>query len=163
MKMNAGGWIGLIGGVLGLVVGIVAVLTTAGSQGIYIAAGMIVLFGGMFFLFYKLFFGPMINAARLMKTGLNGKAVVTAVSDTGVTINNNPQVKLTLEVKNQFGQRYTTTVRTLVSRINPFVYQPGMELPVKIDPKNEMNVAIDTSIQQVSSNTAAIPNPMRQP
>ncbi len=148
--MNAGAWIGIIGGIIGLVVGIGAVLTTAGRSGIYIALGMLVIFGGMFYLFYKLLFGPMINAARLQKTGLPGKATITSVSDTGVTINNNPQVKLTLEVKNSFGQRYTTTVRTLVSRINPFVFQPGMEVPVKIDPKNEMNVIIDMSGGQSS-------------
>lgn len=160
MKMNAGAWIGIIGGIIGLVVGIIAVLTTAGQSGIYIALAMIAIFGGMFFLFYKLLFGPMINAARLQKTGLPGKATITSVSDTGVTINNNPQVKLTLDVRNSFGQRYTTIVRTLVSRINPFVFQPGMEIPIKIDPKNEMNVVIDTSAAQT---TAAARTSFSQP
>jgi len=126
---------------------------TTGSLGIYMTIVMIAIFGGMFCLFYKLLFAPILNASRLQKTGLPGKAIITAVADTGVTINNNPQVKLTLDVKNSFGQRYTTTCRTLVSRINPFVFQPGMEVPVKIDPKNEMNVIIDLSghIQQSSS------------
>jgi hypothetical protein len=76
---------------------------------------------------------------------LPGKATITEVRDTGVTINNNPQVKLILEVKNSFGQRYTTQTRVLVSRINANAYMPGMEVPVKIDPKNEMNVVIDFS------------------
>jgi len=52
---------------------------------------------------------------------------------------------LILEVKNALGQKYTTHCRVLVSRINPGAYQPGMEIPVKIDPKNEMNVVIDFS------------------
>jgi len=103
------------------------------------------LFGGMFFLFYKLFFGPMILASRLRKTGLPGKAVIKEVRDTGVTINNSPQVKLLLEIKNSFGQKYTTTVRTLVSRLQPFIYQPGMTIPVLIDPKDDKIVVIDTS------------------
>lgn len=143
--MNAGVWIGLIGGVGGLVAGIVAVLMTAGSMGTWIALGMLVIFGGMFYLLYRLIFKPMINASRLQKTGIPGTARITEVRDTGVTINNNPQVKLMVEVKNSFGQRYTTSIRTLVSRINPFVYQPGMEIPVKIDPQNEQNVVIDTT------------------
>ncbi|MBK6991701.1 MAG: hypothetical protein IPH34_07660 [Chitinophagaceae bacterium] len=55
IKMNAGIWIGIFGGVIGLLVGISAVVTTGGKEGIYIGAGMLVLFGGMFYLFYRLF------------------------------------------------------------------------------------------------------------
>ncbi len=153
MKMNAGIWIGLIGGIVGLLAGVIAVIATAGSMGLYMGIGMLVLFGGMFYLFYRLFFKPMINASRLQKTGLPGKARILEVKDTGVTINNNPQVKLVLEVKNNFGQKYTTECRVLVSRINPGAYVPGMELPVKIDPKNEMNVALDFSGGKQVANT----------
>ena len=151
LKMNAGIWIGIIGGIVGLLVGVGAVISTAGSMGIYMGIGMLVLFGGMFYLFYRLFFKPMINASRLQKTGLPGKARILEVRDTGVTINNNPQVKLILEVKNSLGQKYTTETRALVSRINPGAYVPGMEVPVKIDPKNEMNVVLDFSGSTQSS------------
>ena len=145
MKMNTGAWIGIIGGITGILVAIIVVISTAGSSGIYITLGILILIGGMVLLFYKLFFGPMINAARLQKTGLPGKAKILEVRDTGVTINNNPQVKLILEVKNNLGQVYQAESRLLVSRINPNAYMPGMEIPVKIDPKNEKNVVIDYS------------------
>ena len=160
MKMNAGAWIGIIGGVIGLLVGVGAVIATAGSAGTYITIGVLAFFGGMFYLFYRLFFKGMINTARLQKTGLSGKATILEIKDTGVTINNSPQVKLTLEVKNSFGQKYTTHCRVLVSRINPNAYLPGMEVPVKIDPKNDMNVVIDFNSNNHS--TSAIlnhPNP----
>jgi hypothetical protein len=151
MKMNTWGWIGMGLGLGGFLVGILSVvMTVPGSTGIYITAGMLILFGGMGVLFYKLFFGPMLNASRLQKTGLPGKAIITDVKDTGITINNNPQVKLILDVKNNFGQRYSTTCRVLVSRINPFAYKPGMEVPVKIDPKNEKNVIIDINTSTAS-------------
>jgi len=153
MKMNTGAWIGIIGGTIGFLAAIAAVIVTTGSEGIYITMGMLALFGGMGYLFYKLFFGPMINANRLQKTGLPGTAKILEVRDTGVTINNNPQVKLTVEIKNNLGQRYTATIKTLVSRINPFAYQPGMEVPVKIDPKNDQNVVLD-----FSQNSSASPN-----
>ncbi len=143
MKMNAGAWIGLVAGVVGLLVGVGVVMMTAGSTGTYISIGMLALFGGMFYLFYRIFFKPMINANRLQKTGLPGKARILEVRDTGVTINNNPQVKLILEVKNSLGQTYQTQCRVMVSRLNPWAYQPGMELPVKIDPKNDQNVVLD--------------------
>jgi len=159
MKMNAGIWIGIIGGIIGLLVGVGAVVTTAGQSGIYIGLGMLVVFGGMFYLFYRLIFKPMINASRLQKTGLPGTARILEVKDTGVTINNNPQVKLMLEVKNSFGQKYTTQCRVLVSRINPNAFMPGMEVPVKIDPKNEQNVVIDFSGSARASTAAALSQP----
>jgi hypothetical protein len=157
--MNAGAWIGIIGGLVGLLVGVGAVVATAGSTGIYIGLGMLFLFGGMFYLFYRLFFKSIINNSRLQKTGLPGKATILEVKDTGITINNNPQVKLMLEVKNSFGQKYTTHCRVLVSRINPNAYQAGMEVPVKIDPKNELNVVLDFTAGQSSvATTFSQPN-----
>lgn len=143
MKMNAGTRIGLIAGAVGIAVAIASVIAVSGSTGIFITTGILLFIAGFILLFYKIFFAPMLNASRLNKVGLPGKAKVLEVRDTGVTINNNPQVKLILEVKNNFGQTYTTQCRVLVSRINPWAYTPGMELPVKIDPKNEKNVVID--------------------
>ncbi|MEO7923231.1 MAG: hypothetical protein ABIR30_06090 [Chitinophagaceae bacterium] len=159
MKMNAGAWIGIIGGIIGLLVGIGAVVATAGQTGIYMGLGMLALFGGMFYLFYRLFFKSMINASRLQKTGISGKARILEVSDTGVTINNNPQVKLLLEVRNSFGQKYTTHCRVLVPRINPGAYAPGMEVPVKIDPNNEMNVVLDFTGTQPAANAGSFSQP----
>ncbi len=159
MKMNAGIWIGIIGGIIGLLVGVGSVVATGGQSGIYIGMGMLVLFGGMFYLFYRIFFKPMFNANRLQKTGLPGKATILEVKDTGVTINNNPQIKLVLEVKNNFGQKYTTQCRVLVSRINPNAYMPGMEVPVKIDPKNEQNVVLDFSGTARASTNSSLSQP----
>lgn len=155
MKMNAGMWIGIIGGLIGLIVGIGAVIATAGSSAPFFAIIMVVVFGGMFYLFYRLFFKPMINAARLQKIGLPGKATILEVRDTGVTINNSPQVKLMMEVKNSYGQKYNAQCRVLVSRINPNMFMPGMEVPVLIDPKNEQNVVIDYKAGNQQTTTAA--------
>ncbi|MGH2553234.1 MAG: hypothetical protein ACRDEB_05925 [Chitinophagaceae bacterium] len=154
MKMNAGMWIGIIGGIIGLIAGIGAVVTTGGKYGIWMGLGMLVIFGGMFYLFYRIFFKPMINAARLQKKGLPGKATILEVKDTGITINNNPQVKLLLEVKNNYGQKYNAQCRVMVSRLNPGMFMPGMEVAVKIDPDNEQNVVIDFSgSEHTSSNS----------
>lgn len=159
MKMNAGMWIGIIGGIVGLLVGVGAVVATGGKSGIWMGLGMLVIFGGMFYLFWRLFFKPMLNASRLQKTGLPGRAKILEVKDTGVTINNNPQVKLMLEVKNSFGQKYNAQCRVLVSRINPNMFMPGMEVAVKIDPKNEQNVVIDFSAGVKASTAASLTQP----
>lgn len=157
MKLNAGAWVGIIGGIIGLLVGVGAVIATAGSSGPLIATIMVVVLGGMFYLFYRLFFKPMINTARLQKIGLPGTAKILEVRDTGVTINNSPQVKLIMEVKNSLGQKYNAQARVLVSRINPNMFMPGMEVAVKIDPKNEQNVVIDYSGGKQMSNTDSTP------
>lgn len=156
MKSKIGIWIGIIAGLGGFAAGLAAVILTTGKDAIWITAIMLSFFGGMFYLFYRIFFKPMLNARRLMRIGLPGKAKVLEVRDTGVTINNSPQVKLIIELKNTFGQKYTTDTRVLVSRLNPWLYTPGMEVPVKIDPANEKNVVIDTtdSFQKVNSSVA---------
>lgn len=125
-------------------------MSSTNSTIIYIVAGILVFFGGMFFLFYKLFFQHMIMAKRINKIGIPARARILEVRDTGVTINQNPQVKLVLEVRNNLGQKYTTTCRTLVSRLNTGMYQPGMEVAVKVHPTNEKLVVIDTSNKQAS-------------
>jgi hypothetical protein len=145
MKMNIGVWIGIIGGAIGMAVGIASAITLSGSSGIYVTAIMLTVMAGMGLLFYKLLIGPMLNNSRLQKTGIAGKAKVLEVRDTGVTINRQPQVKLIVEVKDSLGQRYEATLRTLVSRINPYAFSAGMEIPVKIDPKNPKNIVIDYS------------------
>ncbi len=154
--MNAGVWIGIVGGIIGLLVGVGAVVATAGKEGIIIGAGMLIIFGAMFYLFYRLFFKPILTTNRLQKTGISARAIILEVNDTGVTVNNSPQIKLKLEVKNSFGQKYTTQLRTLVSRLNPGAFRPGMEMAVKVDPKNEMNVVIDYTGQ--SAATVSQPN-----
>jgi len=141
--MNPGLWIGIVGGIAGILVAIIAVLSVGGSSGIYIALGILFIGGGMSLLFYKLLFAPMILAARLKKTGIRGKALIKEVRDTGITVNNSPQVKLVVEVKNSLGQRYNATLRTLVSRLQPNLFQTGMTVPVLIDPNDENKMIID--------------------
>jgi hypothetical protein len=137
--------IGIIGGIAGVLLGAFAVIRTGGSRSIYISSAMIVVFGGMGLLFYKFLWEPRFNARRLQKTGISGKARILEVHTTNITVNNNPQVKLMLEVKNHSGQIYTTACKIIVSRRKPGYFQAGMDVYVKIDPKNEKNVTIDIS------------------
>jgi hypothetical protein len=48
-----------------------------------------------------------------------------------------------LEVRPKFKPPYEAKVKTLVSRINPGFFQPGMTLAVKVDPKEPTAVAVD--------------------
>jgi hypothetical protein len=90
-------------------------------------------------------FGPMLRNRRILKTGESGSARVLRMFETGVTVNDDPMVKLELEVTPQRGSTYITNTRVLVSRLNPMMYGPGTIVAVKIDPKDQMQVVIDTN------------------
>lgn len=142
MKKTPWDWIGIIGGIICILIGVVAVIKAGSPKSNYIAIAMVVVFGGMGYTFFKLLWEPRINARRLKNTGVPCKAKILEVHDTNITINNNPQLKLVIEVKNDLGQMYTATCKMIVSRLNPGHFKPGMEIAIKIDPKNEKNVIV---------------------
>jgi hypothetical protein len=89
-------------------------------------------------------FGPMVRNRRILKTGEPGTAKVLRMFETGVTVNDNPMVRLEVEVTPARGSSYITMTKVLVSRLNPMVYGPGTLVAVKIDPRDSMRVVIDT-------------------
>jgi hypothetical protein len=99
--------------------------------------------GFTFSIIWGTIFRGMMRNRRVLKTGEPGTARVLKMSETGVTVNNNPMVKLEVEVTPQRGSSYITTTRVLVSRLNPMMYGPGRVVAVKIDPKDPMVVVID--------------------
>ena len=144
MKKNNWDLIGIIGFSAAVLIGAFSVIKAGGPGSILIAIAMIAVFGSMGFFLYKLIWRPGMTTRRLQKTGIPGKATIIEVRETNISIHNNPQVKLILEIKNDPGQLYTTSCCTIVSRLRPGLFQPGMEITVIIDPKNEKNVIIDT-------------------
>jgi hypothetical protein len=135
--------IGIIGGIGGVLFGVFAVLRSGGPENVQIAIAMVVVFGAMGFLLYKFLWQPRFNVRRLQKDGIPGKAKILEVIETNITVNNNPQVKLVMELKNKSGEFYNAQCKTVVSRKSPVFFQPGKEVKVKIDPDNEKNVIID--------------------
>lgn len=129
-------------GVTVLSAGIPAVIMFASGEmsGAILTVGIGLLsFAFIWFLFLR----RMVREARVLKTGEPATAVIQDVNDTGVTINDNPLVKLTLEVQPRRGPKYRTEAKVLVSRLNPAAYRLGMTIEVKIDPKDSMYVAVD--------------------
>lgn len=80
------------------------------------------------------------NYRRLKKVGVDADAVVLAVSDTGVTINKNPYVKLRLRVEPMGIAAYETEVKAMVSRVA--IPRPGDGLRVKFDPDKPEEVIV---------------------
>ena len=82
------------------------------------------------------------TSQRLMATGRQGTATVTAIRDTGLTVNENPQVELDLQVTVDGGAPYAVTHRQVVSRVAIPAFQPGATVPVRVDPADPHTLLI---------------------
>jgi hypothetical protein len=66
-----------------------------------------------------------------------------SVQQTGVMVNNQPQVVFDLEVRPPGGTPYRTQAKAVIPIVNIPQFQPGVELPVKVHPSDPMQVALD--------------------
>jgi hypothetical protein len=82
------------------------------------------------------------DAQRLMQVGRVGQATVMAIRDTGVTINENPQAELDLQVALEGAPTYPVTHRQVISRIAIGGFQPGATVPVRVDPQDPYKLII---------------------
>ncbi len=82
------------------------------------------------------------EAKRIRRIGLPAEAMVLDISDTGMTLNNDPIVAFRLEVRPPSGAPYEAETRGRVSRLHVPQVQPGAVLPVVIDPQDRMKVAL---------------------
>lgn len=135
--------IGILGGAAGVIMGVIAVLRAGGPQSIQIAIAMVVVFGTMGILLYKLLWQPRFNLRKLQKSGIPARGKIISVEETNMSVNSNPQLKLVIELTNRDGQSYTTQCKTIVSRKSPVFFQPGKEVKVKVDPANDKNIILD--------------------
>lgn len=91
--------------------------------------------------------GSMIPFFRIMfpakiKNGEPARATILKVWDTGTTINDNPQIGLDLEVLTKEGRRFQAQAKTIVSRLNAALVQPGLSVDVVYDPKNMKRIQV---------------------
>jgi hypothetical protein len=80
--------------------------------------------------------------SQVMKTGVDAMATIVRTWDTGVRINDNPQVGMLLQVQPPGGAPFQAEVRQTVSIVQIGMFQPGAQLQVKYDPANPSRVAI---------------------
>lgn len=140
--------IGLLGGIVGGGVGVAAAFMDGGLIPGILVSG-IMLF--VFIIIWRLIIGPMITTSYIMKNGVNAEATILEIWDTGVTVNNSPQIGMLVEVRRPGRPPYQTKTKTVVSRLQVQYYQPGMVLGVKVHPKKENKIAI-TSIGGADTN-----------
>ena len=81
-------------------------------------------------------------APAAIKNGVTAPARVLEVRDTGVSINDNPQVALLIEVTPRDQAPFQAEVKTVVSRLNVALVQPGTEVQVVFDPLNLKRIQV---------------------
>lgn len=85
---------------------------------------------------------------RILASGRAGTArIISATQPGNVEVNNQPLIKLQLEVHVDGIPPYTATTRTTISPLlmSQVRLAPGTELPVKVDPNKPSTVIIDWS------------------
>jgi len=88
--------------------------------------------------FLRIIFPPKI------KDGVTAEAKVLKVWDTGVSINDNPQVGLLLQVTPSMSPAFQAEAKTVVSRLNAALVQPGVTAEVEYDPLKPQRLQVKT-------------------
>jgi hypothetical protein len=84
------------------------------------------------------------KTAQLLVSGASAQGTVTALNASGMMVNYNPVVDITLDVQPMDGSgSYTATVRQIVPSIKLAQVQPGMTIGVKYNPSNRNEIAIE--------------------
>ena len=91
-----------------------------------------------------------------IKNAVTAPARVLKVWDTGVSINDNPQVGMLLEVTPSLASPFQVEGKTVVSRLNAALVQPGVTAEVRYDAQNPkrmeiVSLNIDTSMTMDAS------------
>lgn len=98
---------------------------------------------GAFLIPFFIFFYPEIQKDRLIKDGTPAEGVLLKIEDTGNRFNDQPQVKIWLEVYPPDGTPYQTETKMIVSPVYLPQFQPGRRLKLKYDPEDPNRVAIE--------------------
>jgi len=79
----------------------------------------------------------------ILQNGIPAQAKILGARHTGMMLNDQPQIEFDLDVQPPGGMSYRAQAKATIPMINIPQFQPGMALPVKIDPSDPMQVALD--------------------
>jgi hypothetical protein len=80
---------------------------------------------------------------RIEQSGVAGQATITGMTQTGMYLNNNPQIKLDLQVTVPGRAPYPSEHKSFIPLMMLGQIQPGASFPVKVDPADPQNVVIE--------------------
>jgi len=79
---------------------------------------------------------------RLRKHGVEARAIILKVEDTGNRFNDNPEVVFTLEVHRDGKGAYQTEHKRVYSVVDLLNYPKGTEVTIKVDPEDSTSLVI---------------------
>ncbi len=79
----------------------------------------------------------------VLQNGLPAQAKIVGVQQTGVMLNNQPQILFDLEVQPPGGTPYRAQTKAIIPMVNIPQFQQGVEVPVKIHPSDPTQVVMD--------------------
>lgn len=79
---------------------------------------------------------------RRIKNGVSAPARVLDARDTGISVNDNPQVALLIEVLPKNGSPFQVEVKTIISRLQFAMLRPGISAKVVYDPQNTARIQL---------------------
>lgn len=82
------------------------------------------------------------NAQNLMANGIQGQAKIEELRDTGMTVNQMPQVEMDLEVSVEGKEPYKVTHKQVIAQSSLGSLQPGAMVPVKVDPNDPSSLMV---------------------
>ncbi|MBP8002871.1 MAG: hypothetical protein KA314_22090 [Chloroflexi bacterium] len=110
--------------------------------GLVITCGSLLFTGAIIFFVYRMVYGKINQSNKLLTTGVPAQARVLQLADTGVRLNDNPQVKLVLEVHPMGQPPYQVETTAFVSMLKLAQIQPGQTVNVRYDPADQSKVAL---------------------
>ncbi|GLW05649.1 hypothetical protein Misp01_07790 [Microtetraspora sp. NBRC 13810] len=82
----------------------------------------------------------------LLTAGLPATALVVSMKDSGMTVNDMPLVGFELEVRREGADAYAVAHRETVPRLLVGAVLPGTLLAVRLDPADQLRLAVDWSV-----------------
>ena len=151
-------WVGLFNLVLGIVIGVAAVvfvvlaltaypLLVAGIPGVAlggaISAFTMILIGAVFFMIGRAMARSGETAKRLRTEGLQAQGQIVSLQPTGMSVNNVPQVAITVSVQLPGRPPYQASAKMLLQPMAMAQLTPGQTVPLRVDPRDPQEVLIE--------------------
>jgi hypothetical protein len=148
MAAASGGSVGkvfrIVGGLSLIGAAALAVAAVTVTASFFVGAGILFVMGLVFFMVGSKISQSVARAVRIRMTGTPGTGRVVSVRQTGIMINNVPQMAIQLQVRVGDQAPYDATVKMLLQPQSLAALQVGVELPVRVDPQDPKGVIIET-------------------
>jgi len=104
-----------------------------------IIVSTLVIIAGSFLIVFLFYRSRRKKAENLMASGVQGVAAVLALEDTGMRVNDNPRVKVTMQISLPNNAPYEVTKTLVVPMIRMSQVQVGSTVQVVVDPSQPTN------------------------